>query len=143
VSLTTLAGSWPWDVGYCASTIGIFAAQTWHFRGRNGYLLLNTLHVKLVTWRAGGHLGVRFLLRASRVIQQCAVTSHSQNTVWRSSALNAVTQSEHQKMFQGTRSSYGACEAVRSVWNMGHTGFTLRTSPNSRIKKKCILSYWK
>jgi hypothetical protein len=106
------------------------------FAGGTGIYYLTILHVKLVTWSAGGHLGVRFLLRASRVIQQCAVTSHSQNTVWRSSALNTITQSEHQKMFQRARSSYGACEAVRSVWNLGHAGFTRRTNPNSRIQKK-------
>jgi hypothetical protein len=97
VSLTKLAGTLCYIQGLEMSAIvpvwsGHSKRKRDIFASGTGIYYWTLLHVKLVTWSAGGHLGLRFLLRASQVIQQCAVTSHSQNTVWRSSALTHSTR---------------------------------------------------
>ena len=82
----TVLYSRPWDVCYRASAIVTFEAQTWHFRERNGYLLSNITSCQ--TRNMECQRSSRRAFPVSRIpIQQCAVTSHSQNTVRRSSAL--------------------------------------------------------
>ena len=105
VSLTMLAGTLCYIQGLGMSAIvpvrsGNSKRKRDTFASGTGIYYWTLLHVKLVTWSAGGRISVRFLLRASRVIQQCAVASHSQNTVWRSCALTHPPTNRIRKYFR-------------------------------------------
>ena len=79
----TVLYSRPWDVGYCASAIGTFEAQTWHFRERNGHLLLSTTSCqnRNVEWRRSS----RCAFPVSRIPSNSTVYQHFPltNTAWR------------------------------------------------------------
>jgi len=111
LSLSTLAGTLCYIQGLGMPAIvpvrsGHSKSKRDIFVSGKGIYYWASLHVKIVTWSAEGHLGVCFLCRASRLIQQCANTSHSQ-ILSTFVCVNTFTQKVHQKVFQRTRSSYG------------------------------------
>ena len=119
----TVLYSRPLDVGYCARAIGIFEAQTWHFRERNGHLLLS------ITSRQNRNMecrrSSRCTLPVSRIPTNSTVCQHFPltNTVWRSSALTHLPRKCTKKCFreldQATvfckeRLKLGSCRIHRS-----------------------------